>query len=59
MTGIGDTKLDVLGQGDINVSIEVDDTVIHSVMKDVLFIPGLGKLFLAQHKSLFIFRSFN
>ena len=47
MTGIGDTKLDVLGQGDINVSIEVDDTVIHSVMKDVLFVPGLGKLFLA------------
>ena len=42
MTGIGDTKLDVLGQGDINVSIEVEDTVIHSVMKDVLFVPGLG-----------------
>ena len=40
--GIGNTKLDVLGVGDINVTIKVNNVTTSKVLHDVLYVAGLG-----------------
>ena len=40
--GIGNTKLDVLGVGDINVAIKVNKFTTSKVLHDVLYVAGLG-----------------
>ena len=40
--GIGNTKLDVLGVGDINVAIRVNNVTTSKVLHDVLYVAGLG-----------------
>lgn len=41
VTGIGDTKLDVLGKGNIPVTILFNNVPTSHTLLDVLFIPGL------------------
>ncbi len=41
-SGIGDTKLDVLGLGDIAVTVEVNQKASSKILTEVLYVPGLG-----------------
>jgi hypothetical protein len=42
IAGIGDTHLQVLGKGHITVTVQVDNQSSTRVIKDVLYVPGLG-----------------
>jgi hypothetical protein len=40
--GIGDSELDALGVGNIDVIVEVDQTTTSKTLTEVLYVPGLG-----------------
>ncbi len=40
--GIGDSELDALGLGNIDVIVEVDQTTTSKTLTEVLYVPGLG-----------------
>jgi hypothetical protein len=40
--GIGDSELDALGVGNIDVIVEVDQTTTSRTLTEVLYVPGLG-----------------
>jgi hypothetical protein len=42
ISGIGDTQLQVLGKGHITVTAQVNNQSSTRVIKDVLYVPGLG-----------------
>jgi hypothetical protein len=44
--GIGDTKLDVLGIGNINIAVKVNETTTFKILHDILYEAGLGVNFL-------------
>ena len=41
-SGIGDTKLDVLGSGSITISVDVNQKMTLKSLPEVLYVPGLG-----------------
>jgi hypothetical protein len=40
--GIGDSELDALGVGNIDVIVEVDQITTSRTLAEVLYVPGLG-----------------
>lgn len=42
VNGIGESKLAVAGQGDVNVVANANGKTVEGVMRGVLFVPGLG-----------------
>ena len=42
VAGIGNTQLPAHGQGDVEISYIVNKAELSEIIKDVLFVPGLG-----------------
>ena len=42
MAGTGNTQLPARGQGDVEISYIVNKAELSEIIKDVLFVPGLG-----------------
>jgi hypothetical protein len=42
LPGIGDSELDALGIGNIDVLVEVDKVTTSKTLTEVLYVPGLG-----------------
>ena len=42
LPGIGDSELDALGVGNIDVIVEVDQITTSRTLTEVLYVPGLG-----------------